>query len=59
MSIFNSTDKIYHLLLMKEMHTLGVLSDEQYADLIKTLWGIEEKYGIDELLYFDYETWGG
>ena len=40
MSIFNSTDKIYHLLLMKEIHTLGGLSDEQYADLIKTLWGI-------------------
>ena len=41
MSIFNSTDKIYHLLLMKEIHTLGGLSDEQYADLIKTLWGID------------------
>lgn len=41
MSIFNSTDKIYHLLLMKEIHTLGGLSDEQYDDLIKTLWGID------------------
>ena len=52
MSIFNSTDKIYHLLLMKEMHTLGGLSDEQYIDLIKTLWGIatpqHKKEGDDD-----------
>lgn len=41
MRIFNSTNKIYYLLLMKEMHTLGGLSDEQYFDLIKSLWEIE------------------
>jgi len=50
MSIFiNSTDKIYHLLLMKEMHTLGLLSDEQYFDLIKSLWEINmPKHKEDE-----------
>ena len=49
MSIFNSTDKIYYLLLMKEMHTLGGLSDEQYADVIKSIWEIDmPKYKGDE-----------
>ena len=26
---------------MKEIHTLGGLSDEQYVDLIKNLWEID------------------
>jgi hypothetical protein len=39
------------MILMKEMHTLGQLSDEEYADLIKELWSIEASYCIERKNY--------
>lgn len=37
MRLFGSAEKIYHLLLVKELHELGDINEEEYTALIRTL----------------------
>lgn len=38
--MITSAAKIYHLLLLKELHELGDISDEAYTALIRTLFSM-------------------
>ena len=40
MRLIDSAEKIYHLLLLKELHELGDINDEEYTDLIRTLFSM-------------------
>lgn len=40
MKFIDSAGKIYHLLLLKELHELGDINDEEYAALIRTLFSM-------------------
>ena len=36
----DSAEKIYHLLLLKELHEIGDINDEEYTALIRTLFSM-------------------
>ena len=40
MRLIDSAEKIYHLLLLKELHELGDINDEEYTALIRTLFSM-------------------
>ena len=46
MRLIDSAEKIYHLLLLKELHELGDINDEEYTDLIRTMFSMVTDAGM-------------